>query len=98
MKMLRREKWHDGLVVTIKNDNLINRNWVILFISKEIINNTSINALEEGYYAFGGMWYGDDPKNYKSYGKIITLDNEEELFFNGVIDNYNLQELKALVD
>jgi hypothetical protein len=43
------------------------------------------------------MWYGDDPRNNRSYGKIIELD-EKEITFNGVIENYNMQELKALVD
>jgi hypothetical protein len=92
--MIKKDKWHNGLVVERKGDK---RSWVILYISQYEIESQGLNADKEGYYGFGGMWYGDDPNNNRSYGKIIELD-ENEITFNGTVLNYNLQELKALVD
>jgi len=92
--MLKKDRWHDGLIVDRKGDK---RSWVILYVSQYEIESQGLNADKEGFYGFGGMWYGDDPRNNRSYGKIIELD-EKEITFNGVIENYNMQELKALVD
>ena len=92
--MLEKERWHDGLVVSTKADK---RSWVMLYINKNVIDSISINATKPGFYCFGGMWYGNDPYNHKSYGKIVEM-KENEIYFNGVIENYNVQELKHLVD
>jgi hypothetical protein len=92
--MFRRNKWHNGVVIS---SNGTKRLWVVLSISQQEIESQGLNADKEGFYGFGGMWYGDDPYDFMSYGKIIKLD-ESDITFDGVIENYNLQELKDAVD
>jgi hypothetical protein len=58
----------------IKNlEDLGDRFWVVLEVSKEEIENNIVDADEPGLYGFGGMWYGENPLDKASYGKIKYL-------------------------
>lgn len=52
-----------------KNGFREERKAVVLEVSKKDIDN-GLNVLKPGLYAFHGMWYGKDPLDHRSYGKI----------------------------
>jgi len=72
------------------------RYWIVLEVTQEMIDTTGINTDKPGLYAFGGMWYGEDPMDVKSYGKIDYLDSYYEIFFDSV--NLTAEEIKKLVN
>lgn len=52
-----------------KNGVSEDRKAVVLYVTKADIEE-GMNALKPGLYAFHGMWYGKDPLDHRSYGKI----------------------------
>ena len=58
----------------IKNlEELGDRLWVVLEVTKKEIEEGAVDAEAAGLYGFGGMWYGEDPLDKASYGKIKYL-------------------------
>ena len=50
-----------------------NRNWILLNVSKQEIEDAIIDTKNTGLHAFGGMWYGDDFTDKHSFGKILNI-------------------------
>ena len=48
-----------------------------------------------GFYCLYGMWYGTDPLDDDSYGKISTLDNMYVEVIGNVFENPDLFPLKS---
>lgn len=44
-----------------------------------------INAPRAGIYPFAGYWYGKDPMNHKSYGKILAGRPNEQFRIVGKV-------------
>lgn len=61
-------------IVKIKN---YDRNWILLNVTKEEIENTTINTNSTGLHAFGGMWYGKDFEDKNSFGKILSIKEKD---------------------
>lgn len=72
------------------------RHWVCLKVTQDEIDNTGINACYPGLYAFGGMWYGDNPQDRNSFGKILPVSHNDVII--GRIEDYPIEELKKLCD
>lgn len=49
-----------------------NRLWVALRVSKVDIRK-GIQAKKPGIYLFGGFWYGKNPQEISSFGKMMSL-------------------------
>jgi hypothetical protein len=47
------------------------RRLVVLKVTKRGIKR-GMNARRPGLYMFTGMWYGKNPNDHKSFGKILT--------------------------
>lgn len=62
---------HGDLVKHPKYD----RTWRVLQVTQERFDTTDIDVEKSGLYAFGGMWYGTDPLDISSYGKVLELDD-----------------------
>lgn len=75
------------------------RAWVVLQVSQQALD-YGINSDEVGLHAFGGMWYGDDPTDRASFGKILPISDLEENEYTilGVISDYDLKKLKEMLD
>ena len=58
----------EGNLVRVRGSN---RLWVTLLVNHNDIRN-GMNVKQPGIYLFGGMWYGRDPNNKASFGKIIS--------------------------
>jgi hypothetical protein len=72
-----------GDVVTTDSD-LGGRYWkIVLNITEEDIAQEEINANHAGLYLFYGMWYGSDPLDHRSYGKIEDFPSENPKTFFG---------------
>ena len=84
----------DGNVIEIEGYS--RRKWVILSVTSWDIEYGSTDADEPGFYAFGGMWYGDNALSIRSYGKILPLDGTEKVI--GAVTDYSLATLKKMVD
>lgn len=70
------------------------RFWIILDVTKEQIERGT-NAEKPGLYAFSGMWYGDDPLNIGSFGKILPLNGG---YIVSHISNYPDKLMKSVFD
>lgn len=49
------------------------RLWVRLTLSQAQVDQPSSLLSRPGDYLFTGMWYGDDPLDPDSYGKVVPL-------------------------
>ena len=49
---------------------------VSLEITQDVIDNSLIEVEKPGVYLFYGLWYGKDPFDYRSYGKIDHFRND----------------------
>lgn len=47
------------------------RLWVGLMVTQGALNSGSVDALTPGLKLFTGMWYGDDPTDPNSFGKMV---------------------------
>lgn len=43
---------------------------IVLRVTSAMIRRGTVDAPRPGLYGFHGMWYGDDPMDVRSYGKI----------------------------
>ena len=50
------------------------RLWVGLYVTQADIDR-GYNATKPGVHLFTGMWYGDDPTDKRSFGKMVPLAN-----------------------
>lgn len=48
-------------------------NVIVIYLTKQEIKKKRLNADNEGFYGFRGLWYGGNGTNVKSYGKIYDL-------------------------
>lgn len=48
-----------------------NRKGVVLRVTLKDIKTTGVQVLRPGLYVFSGYWYGTDPLDFRSYGKIL---------------------------
>lgn len=48
-------------------------NVIVIYLTKQEIKKKRLNADNEGFYGFRGLWYGGNGTNIKSYGKIYDL-------------------------
>jgi len=57
------------------------RYWIALMVNPEDFEKgiDSIDVESTGLYAFGGMWYGNDPNSKSSFGKVIPIEGEFEI-------------------
>lgn len=46
------------------------RRGIVLRVTLKDIKTTGVQVLRPGLYVFSGYWYGEDPLDYKCYGKI----------------------------
>lgn len=46
------------------------RKGVVLRVTLKDIKTTGVQVLRPGFYVFSGYWYGNDPLDFRSYGKI----------------------------
>lgn len=74
------------------------RHVVAIELSDELIESQCINADKSGLYGFGGMWYGDNPKSYDSFGKIYQLDHYKVKRIVGHISSFTNEEVKVMVN
>lgn len=58
-------------IVTRKDNDI----YVLLYVNESDLLN--VDVANKGLYAFKGMWYGDDPTDYKSYGKVTKLKERD---------------------
>lgn len=70
-----------------------NRIWVVLDVSQNRFDTTTVNVEKPGLYAFGGMWYGYDIMSVDSYGKVLPLDPYE--FYEIPENEVTLKGLKS---
>ncbi len=84
----------DGDVIIIRG---YKRRWVVLKVTRWDVENTNIKADEPGFYAFGGMWYGDNPLSKSSYGRILSLKGKDKIAL-GTVNELPLETLKKLVN
>lgn len=67
----------------VKHEDYPNRIWVVLEVTEKYFDEWHIDVPEPGLYAFGGMWYGDDPLDIENFGKVLPLSNKFS-----IIDNF----------
>lgn len=48
-------------------------NVIVFFLTNKEIKKKRLNADNEGFYGFRGLWYGGNGTKIKSYGKIYDL-------------------------
>ena len=74
-----------GMIIRFKDENY-SRCWMVLPVTKKDLKR-GINSDKEGLHAFGGMWYGRNPMKNNSYGKILSIDNVDdvEIIHNNII-------------
>lgn len=58
---------HHGQLVSLPG---YNRKGVVLRVTLKGIKTTNVQVMRPGLYVFSGYWYGTDPLNFNSYGKI----------------------------
>ncbi|MBI6883159.1 hypothetical protein [Pseudomonas putida] len=46
------------------------RKGIALRVTAKDIKTTGVQVRRPGVYIFSGYWYGEDPKDFRSYGKI----------------------------
>jgi hypothetical protein len=105
LKPIHQHAFVPGTVVMIKDKNaavfpgLRPRHWVVLNVTQEEVDKTGINTDRAGLHGFGGMWYGDEPMDNHSYGKIVTLAYcpTADITVVGHVSNYDLATLKEMV-
>lgn len=70
---------------------------VALNVTSDMLE-SGVNAEKTGIHLFYGMWYGDDPLDYKSFGKIESLDKYTNIVdSNGFVSDYGKSEIKKLL-
>lgn len=86
-----------GMIIRFVDQDYV-RNWIILPVTKKELNR-GINAEGFGLYAFGGLWYGRNPMKTKSYGKIVPIDETDniEVIHNDII-GLSVNEIAKLVN
>lgn len=80
--------------IIVKNRHT--RHWVCLKVTQDMIDTTDINAPYPGLYGFGGMWYGDNPQDNNSFGKILPVEYIDVVV--GRVEDYSIEDLKRLCD
>jgi hypothetical protein len=80
-------------------DKKYDRCYIVLKVEQEDIDN-GIDVEKPGLYGFGGMWYGCNRWNKKSYGNIVELDLKDYpwVIVCDSIRNLDSKTLKKLVD
>ena len=58
------------MIVHLTNNNV---NVIVFYLTAREIKKKRINANEEGFYGFRGLWYKGNGTRYSSYGKIYNL-------------------------
>ena len=76
----------------LKHKDYPNRVWVVLEVTQELFDNTTIDVPKPGFYAFGGMWYGENYLDINSFGKVLFLDNK---FFCVDAKDVTIKQLKS---
>ena len=59
----------------------IDRYWVVLNVTRKMIS-LGVFAYTVGKHTFGGMWYGDDPLNYRCFGKLTDFSGNHSVYYN----------------
>jgi len=62
------------MIIHIKDDDGIDRNVIILPVTKKDIKR-GINASHTGLFGFRGFWYKGNGTKWKSYGKIYDISD-----------------------
>lgn len=71
---------------------------VMCLVTPEEYHRRGVNAPCPGLYGFGGMWYGDDPRQSASFGKIYDPERFETWERVGSVDDFTIEKLKELVN
>jgi hypothetical protein len=58
---------HHGQLVSLPG---YSRKGVVLRVTKKDMKTTGVQVMRPGLYVFSGYWYGTDPLDFRSYGKI----------------------------
>lgn len=58
------------MIVHLKIDNV---NVIVFYLTAQEIKKYRLNANDEGFYGFRGLWYKGNGTKYSSYGKIYDL-------------------------
>lgn len=97
-----RQNLKPGMIIRFEEDldNTTARDWVVLSVTqKHLQREGCMNAEKSGLYAFGGMWYGDDPLDVNSYGKIRCLyDYKHVYLIHENLKELDVETVKQLVD
>jgi hypothetical protein len=84
------------MIVHLKINNV---NVIVFYLTAQEIKKKRINADEEGFYGFRGLWYKGNGTRYSSYGKIYNLSyykKDMELVRTG-IHGLSKKELRHIV-
>jgi hypothetical protein len=66
---------HDGLGVAMHHGQLVSlpgysRKGIVLRVTLKDIKTSNVQVRRPGLYVFSGYWYGTNPLDFNSYGKI----------------------------
>ena len=54
-------------------------NVIVIYLTKQEIKKKRLNADNEGFYGFRGLWYGGNGTKINSYGKIYDLSCYDDM-------------------
>lgn len=96
-KKIQHNEIREGMLIQFANRPEA-RAWVVLNVTQQHIDE-GLNAIALGLCAFAGMWYGIDPLDLNSYGKIAEIDKADSIYLiKENIGNLSHAAIRAMVD
>lgn len=66
------------MIVRVQSEDEV-VNVIVIYLTKQEIKKKRLNADNEGFYGFRGLWYGGNGTKINSYGKIYDLSCYDDM-------------------